>query len=339
MRYDILPRLVNGPEGDPAMYAEFKYERRALLFDMGDLHDLSARSLLKVTHVFVSHTHVDHFIGFDQMLRLQLGRGKTLFLYGPPGFSDHVEARLQGYSWNLVKKFPYDFRLEVYEAGSGSLRAGRFLCQEAFSRTPLSPLKEIEEEKVILDEPGLLVEAVVLEHDIPCLGYALKEKQHINVDKVRLEALGLQVGPWVRSLKEAVRKGASDQTPVTALISEERGGGEEVISLGELRSQVLKISRGQKIAYVTDAAFSEQNRERIIALARDADIFFCEAAFSEKDLGRAQDRRHLTAYQAGVLAREARAKRLILFHFSPKYSSCLEELYHEAGAAFGRAVE
>ena len=96
MRPDILPQLVNGPEGDPAVYANFKYERRAILFDMGDLHLMSARSLLKLTHVFVSHTHVDHFIGFDQVLRLHLGRGKTLALYGPAGFADHVEAKLRG---------------------------------------------------------------------------------------------------------------------------------------------------------------------------------------------------------------------------------------------------
>ena len=121
MRPDILPQLVNGPEGDPAVYANFKYERRAILFDMGDLHLMSARSLLKMTHVLVSHTHLDHFIVFDQVLSLHLGRGKFLGLYGHPGFAVHVEALLRGFSWKLVENYPHEFRQSVFEVGEGTL--------------------------------------------------------------------------------------------------------------------------------------------------------------------------------------------------------------------------
>ena len=84
------PQLVNGPWGDPVLYIEFKHDRRAILFDLGDVRLLPSRNLLKVTHVFVSHTHLDHFIGFDHLLRVCLGREKTLFFYGPPQFIDQA---------------------------------------------------------------------------------------------------------------------------------------------------------------------------------------------------------------------------------------------------------
>jgi ribonuclease Z len=339
MRPDILPQLVNGPEGDPAVYASFKYERRAILFDMGNLHRMSARSLLKVTHVFVSHTHVDHFIGFDQVLRLHLGRAKTLALYGPAGFAGHVEAKLRGYSWNLVENYPNDFRLSVFEVGEGPLEAASFSCRERFSRSRLDPLKSLSEDAVILDEPGLQVSATLLEHDIPCLAYALEEKQHLNVDKVRLEAMGLRIGPWIRVLKEAVMNGEPDQARVRVLASGESGQDTREMPLAELREGLLRVSRGQKIAYVTDAAFTDENVEKIVRLARDADILFCEAAFSEEDRSRAVERRHLTAHMAGLLARRAEVRRLVLFHFSPKYHGRLGELYDEASRAFGRDVE
>jgi ribonuclease Z len=339
MRPDILPQLVNGPEGDPAVYANFKYERRAVLFDMGDLHAMSARSLLKLTHVFVSHTHVDHFIGFDQVLRLHLGRGKNLTLYGPPGFADHVEAKLRGYSWNLVEGYPHDFRLSVFELGEGPLQAASFSCRERFARSPLPSLEPLSGNAIILDEPGLQVRAVLLEHDIPCLAYALEEKQHINVDKVRLEALGLRVGPWIRLLKQAVRNGASEPTRLLVSASGENGTEAREFPLEMLREEILRVSRGQKIAYVTDAAFTEENVERIVRLAREADIFFCETAFSEEDRARADDRRHLTALQAGRIAREAQVRRLVPFHFSPKYHGRLEVLYEEASRGFGGQIE
>jgi len=45
------PHLVNGPWGDPVLYIEFKFDRRAILFDLGDVRLLPSRKLLKVTHV------------------------------------------------------------------------------------------------------------------------------------------------------------------------------------------------------------------------------------------------------------------------------------------------
>jgi ribonuclease Z len=76
-----------------------------------------------------------------------------------------------------------------------------------------------------------------------------------------------------------------------------------------------------------------------LTLAFDADIFFCGAPFLERDADRARETRHLTARQAGWLARQARAKRLEVFHFSPRYEGEPESLIREAEEAYRGEAE
>ena len=91
------------------MLIPFLFEKRALIFDLGDIHSLSTRDILKISHIFITHTHMDHFVGFDRVLRLFLGREKNLYMYGPEGFIKNVEGKLAGYSWNLVGNFSNSF--------------------------------------------------------------------------------------------------------------------------------------------------------------------------------------------------------------------------------------
>ena len=327
----FLATLVNPPFGDPGLYLDFLFARRAILFDMGDLAPLGARKLLRISDICISHTHIDHFIGFDQMLRIMLGRDKKVNLFGPPGILRQVENRLASYSWNLIASYPTVFTLsvtELYPDGTG-LRA-QFSSKRAFAREVEEPV--LTPGGVILDEENIRIRVAFLEHSIPCLAYAFEEKQHVNFMKNRLLELGTPVGPWLSRLKQAVLRGEPDSTIIVA--SGNEGEGERTFTLGELKKQVLQIVTGEKIAYVTDTGFSPQNRKRIVELVQRADYLFIEAVFLHVDHERARDRAHLTARQAGELAREARVERVFPFHFSPRHLGEEEELRRELQAAF-----
>ncbi len=104
--------LVNDVFGDPGVYVEVRWSKRALLFDLGHNDGLGAKRLLRANDIFISHTHLDHFIGFDAVLRVALGRGKTVRLFGPPGLINNVQGKLQGYTWNLVDGYPLTFDVQ-----------------------------------------------------------------------------------------------------------------------------------------------------------------------------------------------------------------------------------
>lgn len=96
---------MNGRFGDPALFVGALHRPEALLFDLGDLAPLSTRDLLRVTHVFVSHMHMDHFIGFDRLLRVHVGREKRITIVGPTGIALAVGHKLHAYSWDLVERY------------------------------------------------------------------------------------------------------------------------------------------------------------------------------------------------------------------------------------------
>jgi len=56
----LHPSLINGRSGDPALYVETLFEKRAILFDLGDVSALPARKIHRLEHIFVSHAHIDH---------------------------------------------------------------------------------------------------------------------------------------------------------------------------------------------------------------------------------------------------------------------------------------
>ncbi len=95
MRPLLHAQLVNGRFGDPALYIETLFETHAILLDLWRHLATNARQIQRLEHVFVSHAHIDHFIGFDRLLRVLVGREKRVNLYGPDGFVEHVYSQAE----------------------------------------------------------------------------------------------------------------------------------------------------------------------------------------------------------------------------------------------------
>jgi ribonuclease Z len=332
MRPRFHPRLINGPFEDPGLYIPFLFENRAIIFDMGDMHSLSNKDLLKISHAFITHTHVDHFIGFDRLLRIALGREKNLHLYGPRGFLKNVEGKLAAYSWNLVKNYPYRLGLHLTEVNHDHLLTREYLCQHQFK--PVGKPARLPFKAVICEAPAFKISAAILDHGIPCLGFAIKERFHVNINKDRLTAMGLHTGPWLTKFKQALYDGRDSESEFRIQTAE---GTTRRLRLGELAEQITLITPGQKITYVADVVCSQENQEKIISLAKDCDHLFIEAAFLEVHKDIAVEKKHLTARQAGTIAARAGARQFTIFHFSPRYAGQEHLLQQEASEAYALA--
>ncbi|HET8721428.1 MAG TPA: hypothetical protein VFM24_05335 [Nitrospira sp.] len=328
--------LVNDCFGDPGVYVDVRWAKRALLFDLGQNDALGSTRLLRASDVFVSHTHMDHFIGFDALLRVALGRGKTVRLYGPRGLIDNVHGKLRGYTWNLVDGYP--LTIEVREFDRRQVRHATFHAADGFLHSPPTayPLAVDARTQLfpVLEDPMFTVRAVTLNHRIPCFAYALEERFHINVNKHKLHDAGLPVGGWLKEVKQHLWEGKPETFRFRAVLFDEHRRMEREFALGDFARAFLTITRGQKLAYVVDSRYDEENEAKIVALARHADVLYCESPYLDVDAEKARDRYHLTARQAGTLALKAGVRDLVVFHFSPRYTGQGEAIEQEAQEAF-----
>ena len=295
------PALVNDPFDDPGLYVDLVFERRALLFDIGDIGALPTRKLLRISDVFVTHRHMDHFTGFDHLLRRLLGREKCLGVYGPAGLIDAVERKLKAYTWNLIEGCDGELAIRATEVDcSGNVRQAVFRERSRFERSEDERRRQSDD--VLLAEPGLRVRSARLDHGgVSVLAYALEERTQINIWRNKVEAMGLVVGPWLRDLKDATLRGADDATPINVAWRSEQRDEPASLRLGLLKEKIMKITSGRKIAYVVDCSFSDANQRKIVELARDTDILFIEATFLDADRAVAETRCHLTHARRGCL--------------------------------------
>jgi ribonuclease Z len=333
MRPSFHPRLINGPFDDPGLLISQLYSNRAILFDLGDIGCLPPKEILKIGHVFISHTHMDHFMGFDRLLRLMLGRQKTLYLYGPKGFLKNVEGKLAGYSWNLVENYENRFSLRVFEIHPDLILSKSYACADRFAPGPEESVRPFS--GPLLTEPAFDVSAVILDHDIPCLGFSLTERFHVNIKKDAVLNLGLEIGPWINAFKAAIYEHPDGEVDFTVCDETQTRTNQKPFRLKDLADRIAIITPGQKITYIADVAWHPSNADKIIDFAYASDHLFIEAAFLHEDLDIAKGKRHLTARQAGDIAGKARVRQLSIFHFSPRYIGMEKRLYREANLSSG----
>ncbi len=154
------------------------------------------------------------------------------------------------------------------------------------------------EELTVFDGPRHSVVARPLDHRIFTLGYRLTEKPRPGrFDLDRARELGIPAGPLYSDLQAG--------RPITL------ADGRTIES-----SEVVGPERpGRSLAYCLDTRPCEAS----LRLAEGVDCLVHEATFMNEHAEESDQYGHSTAAEAAGIAREARAKLLLITHFSSRY--------------------
>jgi ribonuclease BN (tRNA processing enzyme) len=313
--------LVGGVLGDPLLHLRQRHRKESLLFDLGDAVRLPARVAHQVRAVFLSHAHLDHIAGFIWFLRARIGLFGPCPIYGPPQTIERIEGFLNAITWDRIEDNGPIF--EVSELHGDRLCRARL--QTGRPRVDLSEVA-VEGKKLFVGD-DYHVEAVICDHKIPSVAYALCFSKEINVRKDRLAARGWVPGPWLGQLKRCIAADAKED-PI-----ELPDGSRQ--SADELAEALTIVRPGKRIIYAADMADTVANRHKLIALARGGHTLLCETAFMAADGDRALATQHLTTTAAVEIARAAGVERLVPFHFSKRYEKDPARLYRELRAQAG----
>jgi ribonuclease Z len=320
----LFPMLLNAEYQDPVLTVSIPQKTEMILFDLGYCFRLKLKDIKKITRIFISHTHIDHFAGFDHVLRLSLDLDKTVYIYGPPGIINNVNGKLSSYTWNLTAGVHINF--SVFEIRKDRILNKVFMGNNGFENT-CSPIEyPIATSGLICQTNDYNVRCAFLEHKIPVLSYRIDAVDSYNADVEIINSLGLTPGKWVGDVKEAASKGSN--VPVVIDIE-----GKE-FSTDMLKEKIIKKTAGTSIVYIVDTIYDEDTSQTMKELAKGADYLFCETSYLFSELSLAVLNCHMTALQAGYLARDSEVKKLIPIHFSRRYEGEYQKIYEEAKSVF-----
>ena len=262
----------------------------SLLFDCGEGTQFqlinNKKSLLKISKIFISHLHGDHFYGLAGLLSTMsmLNREKPIDIYGPETLKGFLNAV------NDASKSEPSF-------------VQNFHIVNTDSKTIIYENKEYE------------IYAFPLLHSIETYGYLFQQKPFkLNIKKSFVQNNEIPI-EWFKRIKN---------------------GEDYIDKLGKvfLNKEITEQLRTpSSYAYCTDTAYLPNIVDYIDAVS----LLYHEATFLNSEKEDAIAKKHSTAEDAANIAKLANVNKLIIGHFSARYSD-LNDFLKESIPIFSNTI-
>lgn len=264
-----------------------EYEGNIFLFDCGEGTQRQIKIMKlpigKIRKIFISHWHGDHALGLNGLVQTlsNTDNVERIEIHGPKDSKKYVN--------HMLKSTIFVPKIEL----------------EVFEHEP-----QDDEVEKILENSDYEIYATKLNHSVPCLGYAFKEKDKYNVDKDKAKKLGLENSPLLARAKLG--------------LDIEKDG--KVIKA----SDITYLKKGLKVAFV----FDTRPCKGIDKLVKDADHLVMEATYIyETHSSKAEENDHMSAKETAEIALANNVKHLLITHFSQRYKD-IKEIEEEARETF-----
>ena len=200
----------------------------------------------------------------------------------------------------------YTKKLEIYGPKGSKNFFKNMMSGLVFKSRINYELYEIDEGK-FFENRDFYLECNEVKHSIDCLSYSLIEKDKLKINIDYTKKFGLIQHPLLGELQK----------------------GKDIIYNGKkikVKDATI-VKKGKKICFILDTYYDK----KLIKIAKDSDLLISESTWLEKD--KLIDKEHLSAKDAGLLAKRAKVKKLILTHFSQRYKN-LDEVLKECKKEF-----
>ncbi len=270
------------------------------LCDCGEAKKLTVKECRNTNAIFISHTHIDHFVNFDTILRHQIGIERKVIICGPKGITEQIQKRIQSYCWNLIE--PNAIEYEVRE----------IIANNSIRSTILRPpLWEQEEQKTnssttIFNENEFYVTFEILDHKTASIAYLFKTHPKTKIQLPK----HIKGGIWVAALKEAYHTNAINT------IIDVHG---DMYFAKDLFYMIRKAPI-DSLGIIMDHAANEENHQKIKRLFTNCQQVYIECFYKDEDTDAAIVNYHSYASMSAHIMKECNVTNAIPVHFSRKYS-------------------
>lgn len=320
----ITVKEANRPDEDICLVVTFDNHSGTYLCDCGSASELTPKECGDAKAIFVTHTHIDHFINFDTIVRFQITTPFRTVVCGPEGLAHSVWAKLQAFNWNLIAEEPHgEMVYEVREYIDSTHYRLFTISSPAWTKEDCG----IVESDSLFSNEKFSVTATALDHVIPSIAYRFDEHDTVSIN---MSNSPFRPGKWVAELKEAFTNKTPDR--IIAVANEEKRA-EELFNL-------LSIKEGDSMGFIMDHRGSEANHRKIADHFHNVHQLYIESFYASEEEETALGNAHSTAALSGKAAALAEVREPFPIHFSRKYDAKKrEELRNEFYASYDKTIQ